>query len=170
MHLLTFAVGDGEYAIESRHVVEVLPMVAARPLPHSPAFLRGVFLHRGRLVPLVDLGLRLAGAAVRERLSTRVIVVEFPSAPCAGGSAGGPRRLGLGAEKVVSLAVHAAPESVLSLGGAAAPWLGPLLRVDGRTVQLLRVEHILPSEAAAAVPDSTAADRDVAAPADARPS
>lgn len=156
MHLLTFALGDGDYAIESRHVVEVLPMVAASPLPDAPAFLRGVFMHRGRLVPLVDLGVHLTGRAVRDRLSTRVIVVEFtPAASCASTDAVA-RRLGLGAEKVVSLATRATPTSVLSLASTPPSCLGPVLRIDGRTVQLLRVEHILPSEACAAIPASAA--------------
>ncbi|MFM8891545.1 MAG: chemotaxis protein CheW, partial [Planctomycetia bacterium] len=51
MQLLSFTVGRAEYAVESRRVVEVLPMVTARPIPHLPAHVAGVFTHRGRLVP-----------------------------------------------------------------------------------------------------------------------
>ena len=56
MQLLTFTVAGQTYAIESRRVVEVLPLVPARPIPHPPAYIRGIFTYRGRLVPLVDLG------------------------------------------------------------------------------------------------------------------
>ena len=77
MQLLTFTVADQDYAIESRRVVEVLPLVPARPLPRTPAYVRGIFTYRGDLVPLVDLGVRLADQPPAERLSTRVIVVDF---------------------------------------------------------------------------------------------
>ena len=66
MQLLTFTVAGQTYAIESRRVVEVLPLVPARPIPHTPAYIRGIFTYRGRLVPLLDLGQRLA--EIRRRL------------------------------------------------------------------------------------------------------
>jgi chemotaxis-related protein WspB len=77
MQLLTFTVAGQVYAVESRVVIEVLPLVPARPIPHTPDFIRGIFTYRGGLVPLLDLGLRLAGRPPQERLSTRVIVVQF---------------------------------------------------------------------------------------------
>ena len=81
MQLLVFTVGAEDYAIESRRVIEVLPLVTARPIPRMPESIRGIFTHRGRLVPLVDLGRLLTDQPLRETLSTRVIVVEFPSGP-----------------------------------------------------------------------------------------
>lgn len=141
MQLLSFTIGAEDYAIESRRVIEVLPLVAARPIPHMPDFLRGVFTHRGRLIPLVDLGRLLIHQPLRETLSTRVIVVEF---------VGGPEnqriRLGLAAENVVSLCSSSEAETSLpSLETARAPSLGRLLRIGGRTVQVLDVEHVLPA-------------------------
>jgi chemotaxis-related protein WspB len=59
MQLLTFGVGGEPYAIESRRVVEVLPLVPARSLPQLPDYLLGLFTYRGSLVPLVELGRRL---------------------------------------------------------------------------------------------------------------
>ena len=46
-------------AIESRFVIEVLPLVPHRPLPLLPEYVSGMFVYRGRLVPVVDLGMRL---------------------------------------------------------------------------------------------------------------
>ncbi|RLS81203.1 MAG: chemotaxis protein CheW, partial [Planctomycetota bacterium] len=82
MQLLTFNVAGQTYAIESRRVIEVLPLVPARPIPHMPNYIRGIFTYRGRLVPLVDLALLLAVGRLQERLSTRVIVVEYAAAGC----------------------------------------------------------------------------------------
>ena len=142
MQLLSFSIGAEEYAIESRRVVEVLPLVAARPIPHLPDFIRGVFTHRGRLVPLVDLGRLLTGIPLRERLSTRVIVVEFSAGP-----ADRRTRLGAAAENVLSLcASDEADECLPTLHPPAASYLGRLLRIGGRTIQVLDVEHLLPPE------------------------
>jgi chemotaxis-related protein WspB len=144
MQLLTFTVAGETYAIESRRVIEVLPLVPARPIPHTPVYIRGIFTYRGGLVPLVDLGLRLAVGRLQERLSTRVIVVEFPAA------GRGPRQLGLVAENVISIVSAADAEASLpALEFHDAPFLGRILRLGGQTVQLLEVEQILPGDVAA---------------------
>lgn len=152
MQLLTFTVAGQTYAVESRRVIEVLPLVPARPLPRVPDYIRGIFTYRGRLVPLIDLGRRLADAEVTERLSTRVIVVEFTPA-------GGPAcRLGLVAENVVSIrAAEEADAALPALDLPDAPYLGRILRLGHETVQLIAIEHLLPEPIAAGLFPSTAA-------------
>jgi chemotaxis-related protein WspB len=140
MQLLTFTVAGQTYAIESRRVVEVLPLIAARPIPHTPDYVRGIFTYRGHLVPLVDLGLRLAAAQLAQRLSTRVIVVD---AALAGG---GTQMLGLVAENVTAIcSAEDAEASLPPLDFHDAPFLGKILRIGGRTIQLIAVEHLLPA-------------------------
>jgi len=144
MQLLTFTVAGETYAIESRRVVEVLPLVPARPIPLTPEYVRGIFTYRGQLVPLIDLGRRLAAAAPAERLSTRVIVVEFdaPGRPAA--------RLGVVAENVFSIcSAEEADAALPPLHMPDAPFLGRVLRIGGRTIQLIAVEHLLPPAVAA---------------------
>lgn len=145
MQLLTFTVAGESYAIESRRVVEVLPLVPARPIPLTPGYVRGVFTYRGSLVPLVDLGRRLGDVDLEERLSTRVIVVEYlPPGPRR------PARLGLVAENVISIvAAERAETSLPALELASAPFLGRILRIDGRTVQVVDVDRLLPADLAA---------------------
>lgn len=143
MQLLTFTVAGQTYAIESRRVIEVLPLVPARPIPHTPDYVRGIFTYRGRLVPLVDLAVRLAAGRLHERLSTRVIVVEYvlPGHE--------PRQLGLVAENVISIcSAEEAEASMPALGLRDAPFLGRILRIGGQTIQLLTVEHLLPADVA----------------------
>jgi chemotaxis-related protein WspB len=144
MQLLAFTIAGQDYAIESRRVVEVLPLVQARTLPLAPEYVRGVFTYRGRLVPLVDLALRLAAGPLHERLSTRVIVVDI-SPP---GTE--PRLLGIVAENVISICSTEAGDAALPrLELAAAPFLGRLLRIGGRTVQVVEVDRLLPDDVAA---------------------
>jgi len=153
MQIITFTVAGQPYAIPSRAVIEVLPLVPARPVPLLPDYIPGVFTYRGRLVPLVDLGRRFgtpstAGAG-RRRLSTRVIVVEFPAPPRGDASAESapPRavRLGLVADDVVSIQVAAAAESAAG-PTTHAPFLGRLLRLPEGTIQLVLVEGLLPPD------------------------
>jgi len=145
MQLLTFTVAGEPYAIEARRVVEVLPLVPARPIPSTPVYIRGVFTYRGSLVPLVDMARRLADRPLTERLSTRVIVVDYH--PPAGGGAG---RLGLVAENVIAIvAAERAETSLPALELEAAPFLGRILRIDGRTVQVVEIDRLLPAPLAA---------------------
>lgn len=154
MQLLTFTVAGQTYAVESRRVIEVLPLVAARPLPRVPEYVRGIFTYRGRLVPLIDLGRRFADADVAERLSTRVVVVEFTPP---GGAA---RRLGLVAENVVSIrSAEDADAALPALDLPDAPYLGRLLRIGHETVQVIAIEHLLPEALAAGLfPDAAPAE------------
>jgi chemotaxis-related protein WspB len=152
MQLLTFSVAGQAYAIESRKVIEVLPLVAARPIPHTPDYVSGIFTYRGQLVPLVDLGRRLSTGPLAERLSTRVIVVEMPS------RSGAARRLGLMAENVISIcSAEEADATLPPLEVLDAAFLGPLLRIGGRTIQMIAVEHLLPSHVSTGLfPDAPA--------------
>ena len=148
MQLLTFAIGGHPYAIPSRRIVEVLPLVAARPLPHGPDFLRGLFPYRGRLLPLVDLGVLLGAGTAPKLLSTRVIVVSLDQ----DAEAGIPvrqngRQFGLVAEHVISIRSAHQTDTVLSrLELASAPYLGPVYRLGGDTVQVLDIDRLLPDD------------------------
>ncbi|MEI6240557.1 MAG: chemotaxis protein CheW [Planctomycetia bacterium] len=155
MQILTFTVAGQPYAIPSRTVLEVLPLVPVRPIPLLPSYVPGVFTYRGRLVPLVDLARRfetpVPEPAGRRRLSTRVIVVEFvppeppvdeqPALPPAR-----PVRLGLVADNVVSVQTASAGDMVPTAPGGQAPFLGKLLRLGGSTVQMVVVDHLLPHD------------------------
>jgi chemotaxis-related protein WspB len=122
-------------------------MVTARPIPHLPAHVAGVFTHRGRLVPLVDLATLLGAPPLRPRLGTRVIVVDARSGH---GPAG---RLAMAAENVLTIcSVAPAPAALPAFENPRAAYLGPVFRLDGRTLQLIAVEHLLPGGIAAAPP------------------
>lgn len=148
MQLLTFSLAGQPYAIASRLVIEVLPLVPARPLPQVPDYVLGIFTYRGQLVPLIDLARRLGVAAASERLSTRVIVVEYRRGEGPEGDpAGSPVRLGLVAENVIAIrAAEEADASLPPLRLAAAEYLDRVFRIGGGTVQLIDIARLLPPE------------------------
>ena len=76
MFLLTFRAAQNPYAVGVAHVVEVVPRVELRRLPHAPPYLAGLFDYRGTVTPVIDLGLLLGSEACLDRLSTRIIVTN----------------------------------------------------------------------------------------------
>ena len=64
------------FATSTDAVVEVLPPLAWRPVPAVPAWVRGLFSHRGRLTPLVDTAGLLGLQVPPDRMSNRVIVAR----------------------------------------------------------------------------------------------
>lgn len=76
MLIVQFSVGAHCYGIPCQHVVEVIPLVQTETIPYSASALRGSFVYRGLLTPLVDLSLLLGAASSPPLLSSRIIVVE----------------------------------------------------------------------------------------------
>ncbi len=143
MLLLTFQAAGQRYAVDAARVVEVVPRVRTRPLPHAPAHLTGVFEYRGEVVSVVDLGTLLGAAAAPDRLSTRIILVDR------GGNAAKRRELlGLVAEHVDDLAsADPATFAPLPTTIADAPYLGGIAEIDSGMVQILLVDKVLDAPA-----------------------
>lgn len=59
LSVVQFSLGAEVYAVENRHVREVLPILRVRSLPGVPPFVRGIINVRGRIVSLLDVRLIL---------------------------------------------------------------------------------------------------------------
>ncbi len=75
MRVLGLVIGGRAYAIPLRLVEEVLPIVPADPMPGGPPWLLGMALLRGRLVPVIDGGLRIGGGAVPCTRNARTVLL-----------------------------------------------------------------------------------------------
>jgi chemotaxis-related protein WspB len=138
MLLLTFRVSDDLYAVAAERVVEVVPRIELRPIPHAPACLAGLFNYRGKAVPVIDLGILLGSTPCLERLHTRVILVDEP-----GGR--GTHLIGLVAENVSDVMVVRDDQVVLPvMNMEQAPYLGTVVRTDQGLIQIITVEKVLP--------------------------
>jgi chemotaxis-related protein WspB len=158
MLLLTFNAGANRYAIDSSRVVELIPKVDIRSIPHAPPYLVGLLAYRGKVVPVIDLGLLLADAPCHQCLSTRIILVnDAPGVQnrwndTRGGSIknGGPRDqtrdaklLGLVAERVNDL-TYVQPEQIAPapVHTPEAPYLDAIVQTDQGIVQLIAVDRV----------------------------
>ena len=118
--------GAEHFALPAAAVTEVVPAVPLhRPAGDANPALAGVFRYRGAVVPVFALG--TPGA---ERLSARIVVVEFPGDP--------PQRLGLLADRVSELkplvwtGLYFTPPTE-----PGCPNLGMLVAVPGGLVRVL---------------------------------
>lgn len=133
MLVLKFRVLGVSYAIAVRRVVEVVPRVELRTLPHAPNHLVGLLHYRGGAVPIVDLGLLMGSEPCRDRLGTRIILVEGQATE--GRSA---RLFGLVAEHVDDVeALDEARQAVSGVGLSDAPYLGAVYETDLGLLQIL---------------------------------
>ena len=73
---LTFNVAEEEYGLSVLTVKEILEYGEVTRVPRAPAHIRGVMNLRGRVVPLIDLALRLGLPQSAPTARTCVVVVE----------------------------------------------------------------------------------------------
>ncbi len=81
--LLAFRVGEQEFCIDITSVREIRGWTPTTPLPHAPAFVKGVVNLRGTAVPVIDLNERL-GFHLSEPGPQHVIVVVHVGSELAG--------------------------------------------------------------------------------------
>ena len=73
---LTFFLSSEEYGIEILKVQEIIGVLAITPIPRTPAFIKGVINLRGRIIPIIDLRLKLSMEEAKHTEETCFIVVQ----------------------------------------------------------------------------------------------
>ena len=137
MLLVLFQAGHERYALEASRVIEVVPLLALKKFPQAPKGVAGVFIYRGQPVPAVDLSELMFNRPAQERLSTRIIVVNYSDA-------GGRTLLGLIAERATATMKRDAREfKDVGVNLSATPCLGPVLLDEKGVIQLVHPQKIL---------------------------
>lgn len=135
MHVVVFSCRGQQYAIASAAIVEVVPLVEARPITGSPVWLRGLVDYRGDLVPLLDAARLLdSDAEVNYRQSSRIVVLQVNAEGTEGRG-----RVGLLVEHVVGTETLDFDREAAGpgFGLSQVEFLGPVARTPGGTVQLI---------------------------------
>jgi len=76
LQLVSFEVGEEEFAIEILAVQEIIRMMPITGVPHSTAAVEGVINLRGQVTPVVDLRKRFGLDQREEGQDSRIVVVE----------------------------------------------------------------------------------------------
>jgi len=77
LQLVSFKLGDEEFGIDILVVQEIIRMISITKVPNSPYYVEGVINLRGKVIPVIDLRVRLGMEKIELKNSTRVIVIEL---------------------------------------------------------------------------------------------
>ncbi|HMJ11865.1 MAG TPA: chemotaxis protein CheW [Polyangiaceae bacterium] len=135
---IVFRVQEAHYALRCRNIVEVIPLVALRPVPQASPWLLGVFAYRGQLTPVIDLCGLIGGYACPKRLSSRIMLVRCTTGDGSAVVAGFLAEHVTEARRIGSDALPAGPLS-------AAAYLAETLLENGELLQIVDEHAILAS-------------------------
>lgn len=76
LELISFCIGEQEFCIDVKTVREIRGWTPATPIPHAPAYLRGVINLRGAIMPVIDLRNRLGLGVTIPETRHVIVVVE----------------------------------------------------------------------------------------------
>lgn len=137
MLLLLFHAGDTLYAIDTAQIVEIVPMVLLRKVPHVPASVVGVFNYHGSIVPVIDLSLLIQGTPCQPCYSTRIIIVNYRTKD------NNAQRLGLMAERVTET-IHRPEHNTQQLEQVSEmPYLGEMFMDEKGMIQRIHWEPLV---------------------------
>lgn len=132
LELVSFQLGPEEYAIDILGVQEIIRMVEITPVPNAPHYVEGVVNLRGKVIPIINLRMRLGLSSTEHMKDTRIVVVDV-----------GHVLLGFivdSVEEVLRLPVECIEPPPLSGAGGADEFHKGVGRVEGRLLILLNLE------------------------------
>ncbi|MDQ8154145.1 MAG: chemotaxis protein CheW [Gemmatimonadota bacterium] len=135
--LVTFRLGDDQFAADIFSVERVLRYVKPRPVPDLPAWMEGVLDYRGRVVPVIDLRARFGAEGTRPE-GARIVVCEA-----------GDGWIAMTVDSVQEVATidNAQIEPPPTLfRGLTKEYLTGMVRRDGAVLVVLNVSHLLTSQ------------------------
>ncbi len=141
MLFLIFQIGNERYALDAAQVAVVLPPAPCKQVPEAPPWVRGIFSHEGRNVPVLDVSMLALGTPAAERLSTRMVLVHYTPERQAS------QLLGLIVERATdTLRCEAADFTGSGLVHDNARYLGPVMRQGDNLIQWVKVADMLDAE------------------------
>ncbi len=142
MLMVLFQLGPERFAVDSRCVVEIVPMVEFKAVPHTPEYIAGLFNFRDTVVPVIDLCQLTQKRLCQKYLSSRIILVDYGR--LTGLAAKETRILGLLAERVTEVREKPAASVKPPVHSSGAPYLGDIFFFNGEMNQCLEPAALLP--------------------------
>ena len=75
---LNFLLSDEEFGLKVDKIREIIQLVEITPIPDSPAYIKGVINLRGKVIPVIDLGLKLGLPGKENNHQNCIIITEMP--------------------------------------------------------------------------------------------
>jgi purine-binding chemotaxis protein CheW len=135
LQLVSFKIGDEEFGVDILRVQEINRMSQITKVPNTPDFLEGVINLRGRIVPVIDLRVKLGMLRKEHDKDTRIVVVELKG-----------KTMGFIVDEVnevlrISKDITEAPPDIIS--GVNAEYITSIGKLDDRLLILLDLERTL---------------------------
>jgi len=155
MQVLELTIAGKGFVLPTEWVDEVVPAVRTRDLADAPAWIRGVFDHRGNLIPLLDLHLLVDEAAARTLTGSRIIIIDVEvssqldtEASDSEGLVPPRQSIGLMVERIQEvLEIESAGENDFSgIAVESRPYLREILHAEDRMLQMIDPDRILRAE------------------------
>ncbi|NMC20141.1 MAG: chemotaxis protein CheW [Thermogutta sp.] len=135
LQLVSFRLGQEEYAVEITKVQEIILMGEITKVPQTPAYIKGLINLRSSVIPIVDLRLRFGLPPQDGTDETRIMVVNVRG-----------KTIGIIVDAVSEVLrisrdqIAPPPPTVAGLG---REYLTGLVKLDKRLLILLDIERIL---------------------------
>lgn len=138
LQLVSFHVGEEEFGIDILRVKEIIRVLQITKVPNSPDYVEGVINLRGRVIPIIDLRVRLAVTKTDLNTSSRIIVLEI-----------GDKTVGFIVDSVsevlrISKSLIEPPPSIVS--NINTDYITAIVKLDDKLLILLDMEKVLTTE------------------------
>ena len=142
VEILTLGLSGEAFALEAALVSEILDLVSITEVPNAPRHAPGLINVRGKVVPLVDLRVRLGMEVHPNTIDTRIVVIETMLE-------GEPTIVGLLADKVYEV-TEIDMQAIESTPKVGMTWPAEFIRGVGRRnggdfLIILDIDHIFSS-------------------------
>ncbi|MBU0675868.1 MAG: chemotaxis protein CheW [Proteobacteria bacterium] len=140
MLLLLFETKDGRYALDSKYIVEIIPLLNTKRIPAAPAFVKGMLNYHGMPVPVFDFCALEGEGASRPFYSTRIILLNYPID-------GGVKMVGIIAERATDV-IKCSESDIRSSGILLEKGWGAVRGEydQEEIVQLFDVKQVIPED------------------------
>jgi purine-binding chemotaxis protein CheW len=135
LQLVSFKISNEEFGVDILCVQEINRMLQITKMPNTPDFIEGVINLRGRVIPVLDLRIKLGMPRKEHDKNTRIIVVELKG-----------KTIGFIVDEVSEVLripksiTEAPPEMV---GGVNSDFITSIGKLEDRLLILLDLEKIL---------------------------
>lgn len=138
MLYLIFELNKQLYAIDSKEIIEIIPNVNFTAIPNAPKFIKGIFNYRGTAVPVIDLLIMNGGNPTPNKLSTKIMIVNYNPVKSI------VKTIGLMTENIVG-SEHIDEKEIgeNGLNIEDAKYLGDVVNKDDRMIQIIDVDNLL---------------------------
>ena len=135
LQLVSFKIADEEFGVDILSVQEINRMSQITKVPNTPDYIEGVINLRGRIIPVIDLRVKLGMARKEHGKNTRIVVVELNG-----------QTLGFIVDEVnevlrIPKEITEAPPDMV--GGMNSDYITSIGKLEDRLLILLDLEKIL---------------------------